>query len=68
MTSMIMNKRDTQTLLKSIRNAGYEVTKKVSNLPTTYEVNLDGKNIFKAMIGQRGYLITYAEGFITPKG
>jgi len=67
MSSMIMNKRDTQTLLKNIRNAGYEVTKKVSNLPTTYEVNLDGKNIFRAMIGHRGYLITYAEGFITPR-
>lgn len=67
MKTMIMNKRDTQALIRNIRNAGYEVIKKVSNLPTVYEVNINDKNIFRAMIGKRGYMITYAEGFITEK-
>ena len=67
MASMMMNKKDTQTLLKNIRTAGYEVTKKNTNGPVTYEVNIGDQNIFRAMIGFRGYLIRYQEGFITPK-
>ena len=68
MASMIMNKKDTQTLLKNIRTAGYTVSKKASNGPMTYEVNVGGENIFRAMTGLRGYIITYKDGFITPKG
>ena len=49
MASMIMNKKDTQTLLKNIRTAGYTVSKKASDGPMTYEV--DGKQYVAIISG-----------------
>jgi hypothetical protein len=62
MKTMILGKRNTQILLRRIRQAGH-IVKRIGK--SGYEIYHDGDRIFKAMIGHRGYLISYSPDLIT---
>lgn len=54
-TTKIWTKAQTQATIKALRGAGYEVKK----LDSGYSMILDNVELFKAMIGTRGYLVRY---------
>lgn len=59
MAARIWSKPATQGFIKRLRDAGYQV---YGNTSTGYEsFDLDGKLIFKAIPGSRGYLVRYDE-------
>lgn len=55
MTSRIWTKKQTQATIKSLRAAGYTVLKSDSG----YTCEIDGLQVFCAMIGSHGYLVRY---------
>ena len=57
MTTRIWTKKQTQEVIKVLRDAGLTVNK--SN--NKYETIIDGKTIFRAMLGTNSYLVTYAD-------
>ena len=59
MTVKVWDKPFTQKILKSLRTAGYTVTKIANGYTATAT---DGTEVFKAMIGTRGYLIRHEDG------
>lgn len=61
MTTRIWTKKQTQETIKALRAAGYDVIKSGG----TYECVIDGRVIFRAMIGTGSYLITYADGLFS---
>ena len=67
MTVRIWNKTDTQATIKRLREAGYIVAKSPAG---TYRIvddiinnkewmHEDGKPLFRAMIGNNGYLVNF---------
>lgn len=60
MTTKLWTKKETQSVLKTLRREGYQVEK----ISYGYKV-YDGGNdiVLEAMTGHRGYLIRYEEGF-----
>ena len=56
MTSRIWTKAQTQSTIKAMRDAGYTVNK----INSGYECIINGETILKAMIGNNGYLVRYA--------
>ena len=67
MTVKIWTKKETQNLIKQLREFGYDV-KKINGLYKIYEGDkvwmLDGKPLFTAMVGNNGYLIQYHDSLI----
>lgn len=61
MVTKVFSKPQTQQVIKDMRSAGYTVDK----LDGGYECKLYGNLIFKAMIGNRGYLIRYDAQLLT---
>ena len=57
MAVRLWTKRQTQEIIKALRAAGLPVVKTDSK----YETIIDGKTIFRAMQGTRGYLVTYVD-------
>lgn len=49
----VWSKPDTQAFIKRLRAAGYIVEAHSGK----YEINIDGKNIFRALIGRNSYLV-----------
>lgn len=62
MAVKLWTKKQTQEIIKALRAAGLPVVKTESK----YEVNIDGKTIFRAMQGTRGYLVTYIDDLFIP--
>lgn len=57
----VWTKPQTQEFIKRLRAAGYTVERGNGK----YEVNIDGVNIFRALIGRRGYLIRMDNRLVT---
>ena len=55
MTSRIWTKTQTQSTLKSLREAGYNVVK----IDSGYSLTVNDEILFKAMLGSDGYLVRY---------
>lgn len=49
----VWSKPNTQAFIKRLRAAGHNVEARSGK----YEVNIDGKNVFRALIGRNSYLI-----------
>ena len=70
MTTKMWTKPDTQSTIKQLRAAGYDVAK----LGGMYKIRddngevwkRDGRDLFTAMPGTRGYLVSYHEDLLTP--
>jgi hypothetical protein len=59
MTTKIWTKPQTQVSIKQLRGAGYTVNK----TPQGYEArDAEGKVVFRALNGSRGYIVTHDEG------
>lgn len=56
-TTRMWNKAQTQETIKALRAAGYKVEKDTSGI---YRLIFDDIELFVAMPGTRGYLISYA--------
>ena len=61
MQTNVWNKKYTQTVIKALRQSGYEVVKSNSG----YTCERGSTLIFKAMKGVNGYLVRYNENVIT---
>ena len=62
MTTRDWSKRETQRVIRALRNAGFTVYKTSSGSYQTEETGSDrsgAKPIFKALLGGRGYLISH---------
>ena len=57
----IWSKPDTQGFIKRLREAGYTVTKDASG---RYESSHEGVQIFSALPGARGYLISLSDKIV----
>ena len=57
MITKIMTKPDTQKLIRILKNGGVEMQKQMAGYVGTFE----GKEVFRAMNGSRGYLIRIEE-------
>ena len=70
MTTRIWAKKETQSVIGQLRAAGYDVAK----LGGMYKIRddngevwkRDGRDLFTAMPGTRGYLVSYHEDLLTP--
>jgi hypothetical protein len=58
----IWSKKETQHFIKRLRAAGYTVTKVAGG----YVGTIDGEEIFRALIGTRGYLCRIAAEVMQP--
>lgn len=59
----VWSKKDTQAFIKRLREAGYTVERSEGK----YEVNAGKTNLFRALIGSRGYLVRIDESLVTEK-
>ena len=57
MLSRIWTKTQTQTTIKALRVAGYNVVK----IDSGYSLTINNEILFKAMLGSNGYLVRYNE-------
>lgn len=65
MVSRIWTKPETQAALRALKAAGFPATKK----PSGYEViDSEGRCVFRAMVGVRGYLVRHEEGLFECAG
>ena len=70
MMTKMWTKPETQSTIKQLRAAGYDVAK----LGGMYKIRddngevwkRDGRDLFTAMPGTRGYLVSYHEDLLTP--
>lgn len=62
MATRIWTKKQTQETIKMLRQAGLEVVKNGSK----YETIINGKTIFRAMLGTNSYLVTYVDNLFVP--
>ena len=70
MTTRMWNKKETQVVIAQLRAAGYTVAK----LGGMYKILDDGgevwrrggRDLFTAMIGTRGYLVSYHDDLLSP--
>lgn len=57
MTTRVWTKKQTQEVIKVLRDAGLPVVKANNK----YETIVDGKTLFRAMLGTNSYLVTYVD-------
>jgi hypothetical protein len=55
MTTRLWTKMQTQQTVKALRQAGYVVNR----TNDMYKCELDGENVFTAMLGYKGYMVRY---------
>ena len=71
MTTEMWTKPETQSTIKQLRAAGYTVAK----INEIYKIlsddgevwKRDGRDLFTAMPGTRGYLVSYHDALLTPE-
>lgn len=63
MAVKILTKPQTQQMIKALRDAGFTVNKLSSGYACEAINNAtnEKKTVFKAMVGSRGYLVTYED-------
>ena len=71
MAVKMWNKRETQSVIKQLRDAGYLVKKangtyKIIDETTDNPWMIEGKPLFRAMVGTRGYLVNFHDSLLTP--
>ena len=63
MTARVWTKEQTQETIKALRRAGYTIPPKGdTGMYKTEEEYAPGKKVFVAMVGTRGYLVSYWDG------
>jgi len=63
MATKLMSKQQTQQVIRDLRKAGYTLDKRAHG---SYHVILNDEEIFTALPGSRGYLVSFHSGLLTP--